>query len=1027
MSANIDESPLIRMAYATDASAYREVPAGVAYPSSADDITQLLAEARRRETCLIPRSGGTSIAGQVVGSGIVVDVSRRMNKILDIDPQKRTATVQPGVVLDELNLALLEYGLFFSPETSTSSRCTIGGMMGNNSCGSHSLIYGSTRHHVVSAKGVMADGSREVFTTYTVAELEQRFGENFWQQEKPEAPIIERVYAQLINWATDQATCSLIDAHFPDSSLRRRSCGYAIDDVIEPLRCSDKPLKERSVNLCPLLCGSEGTLAFITEITVSLDPQPTGERMALCVHTSTLPDAYRANLICLKHLPDAVELIDGHILDLAAQNGAQAHNRFFVEGNPAGLLIAELSAPDAASLQEKCVALEHELIESGLAYTCTHVAAADIPKVWALRKAGLGLLSGMKGNAKPIGVIEDTAVAPARLPEYIADIDDMLAGLGLSCVFYGHISTGELHLRPIINIKTVEGREQFRKVAEQTAEIVRKHRGSLSGEHGDGRLRGEFIPLMYGNECYALMRKIKQVFDPDGLLNTGKIIDTPPMDTCLRFDADTSYAIEKALGNGNSTYFNWKAAFDECPRPDGMSADALPRTQAEALMCSIEQCNGAGDCRKSTLMGGTLCPAFKSSGEETKTTRARANVLREILTHGTDSQAFADVKAGRSVFEMPELLEVLDSCLACKGCRSECPSNVDMTRLRAEVLQHIYDRRGMPLSVRLISNNAIVERLGAYVRPVYNFMASNPLTSSIIKRSLGFAKQRSIPTLSGISLTSLAKKANSARFQSNGRRVLFYADEFSSHHDPAPARAFILLLCSLGYEVDVPELTESGRAAISKGNLKRARRCAISNVTALVNLVSTDTPLVGVEPSCILSFRDEYPDLVPDTMRSAARNIGRNCLLYDEFLVNEINQGHISAEHFTSPDADIWLHGHCHQKALVGIDKTATALRSLLPGADVHIIPSGCCGMAGSFGYEARHYATSMAVGETVLFPTIRGAQARSKASGRPAIVAAPGTSCRQQIADGVGVTALHPTEILFNSLKKSVNLTIKK
>lgn len=943
---------LHKIAYSTDASAYREMPWGVAYPETDDDIAELIRMAREHNTCLIPRAGGTSIAGQVVGSGIVVDISKHYCHILEINASERWARVQPGVVRDELNIALRPYGLFFSPETSTSNRCCIGGMVGNNSCGTHSLVYGSTRHHVLQLKGFLSDG-----TPFDTA-------------VRGEGMLERRIYAQLEAWRDDAAVRRCIAENYPDKGLRRRSCGYAIDEAIEG----------DDIDLCKLICGSEGTLAFITEIKVSLDVLPPKDTMVLCAHCRSLEESFRANLVALQHHPVAIELMDGKILELAKGNIAAERNRFFVVGDPAALLIAEFNGPDRDLHAD---ALERALHEAGLADTCTRVYDADVARVWALRKAGLGVLSGMKGDAKPIGVIEDTAVAPERMPAYMHDFGAMLRRLGLNCVYYGHISTGELHLRPIINIKTSDGKALFRAVAEETARLVKVHKGSLSGEHGDGRLRGEFIPLMYGEECYRMMCEVKRCWDPDGVFNRGKIVDAPGMDEWLRFEVEQRYAVSRQIP-ADKTYFNWRAAFDEC-HTEGVSGVT---SQTHALMCSIEQCNGAGDCRKSLRIGGTMCPAFKVGRDELNTTRARANVLRECLTHGEG-------------FDAPEVKEILESCLACKGCRSECPSNVDMTRIRAEVLQQIHDRKGTPLRSYAVARMAWVERMGSYVAPLYNFLARWKPTATFIKRVIRFAPERSLPKVSRTKIVPQTK--------SRDKQLLFFLDEFTRYNEPTLAKTFVHLMEGLGYQVIIPKHVESGRAAISKGCLKLARKFAMRNVTLLKDKASADIPLVGIEPSCILTFRDEYPDLVSPSLRDEALALARNTFLYDEFIQREVEAGRITPAQFRATEVDIWLHGHCHQKALVGIEKTAAALR-LIPGADVHVIPSGCCGMAGSFGYEAEHYRTSLAIGETVLFPAVRRAVTDAI---RPAIVAAPGTSCRQQILDGTGVKAVHPIEIL--------------
>lgn len=965
---------LHKIAYATDASVYREIPYGVAYPETVEDVKELLRMALERNTHLIPRAGGTSIAGQVVGCGIVVDISKHWNHILEINQEEKWARVEPGVVRDELNIALKPYGLFFSPETSTSNRCCIGGMFGNNSCGTHSLVYGSTRHHVVACKGVLADGT--LFDTENVDRTNS---------------LLDKILTQLETWASDNKICKLIEETYPDKDLQRRSCGYAIDEAIELVNIN------KGLALCKLLAGSEGTLAFITEIKVSLDVLPPKEIMVVCGHCNTLDKSFEANLVALRHNPTAIELMDGDILELSKGNAEQQKNRFFVEGDPAALLITELRAETREELDKKAEALEKDLLESGLVYHNTRVYGADVSKVWALRKAGLGILGGMKGDAKPMGVIEDTAVSPKYMPSYMKDFQEMTHRLGANVVYYGHISTGELHLRPILNLKTKEGQTLFRNLATETALLVKKHRGSISGEHGDGRLRGEFIKMLYGDEAYELMRQVKQCWDPEGMFNLHKIVDTLPMDSMLRFDIAQQYDIEKRKGK-NATYFNWKAAFDECTAPGATGA----KSQMNALMCSIEQCNGAGDCRKSNIIGGTLCPAYKVSGDELKTTRARANVLREVLTRGGD---YADVK------------QELDSCLACKGCKSECPSNVDMTRLRAEVLQHYYDEHGTPFRSFMVAHMAQIEQLGAMVKPLYNFFASWNPSSAIIKKVISFSAERQIPTLSRYSMRKLvAKEQVWNRIDQPKKKVYLFADEFTNLQEAELGLTFAKLLMHLGYKVEIPKHVESGRAAISKGCLKYAKKFAVKNVQLLKDKVSESHPLIGIEPSCILSFRDEYPDLVPADMRQDAMSLSKNCLLYDEFLMKEIAEGNISADDFEDAKMEIWLHGHCHQKSLVGVDKTAKALGTLLTGAKVNVIPSGCCGMAGSFGYEKEHYKTSLAIGEMILFPAIR--KAMSEITDTPAIVAAPGTSCRQQIFDGTGVKAVHPIEILYRFIK---------
>ena len=937
---DIQTDSLHKIAYATDASVYREIPYGVAYPENEDDIVALIHEARRRGTNLIARAGGTSIAGQVVGNGIVADISRHMNHILEINPEQRYAWVEPGVVRDELNIALKPYGLFFSPETSTSNRCCIGGMVGNNSCGTHSLIYGSTRPHVLEADGILSDGSKVHFGKIHIDDALRTKG------------LEGRIYAQLIRWAEDEKTRKLIEETYPDLELTRRSCGYAIDETIADIT------KDRTINLCKLIAGSEGTLAFLTRIKVSLDPLPPKEVMVVCAHCVSLDAAFEANLTALAQKPTAIELMDGEILELSKHTPSV--ERFFVQGDPAALLIAELRSDTREDLDLQAEKMEKSLMATGLVSICTRVYGSEVAKVWNLRKAGLGILSGMKGDAKPTGVIEDTAVAPTRLPAYMRDFREMLKRLGTSCVFYGHISTGELHLRPILNLKTQEGKQLFRTIARETTLLVRKHRGTISGEHGDGRLRGEFIPLQYGEPTYELMRQVKYCWDADNIFNPHKIVDTPRMDEYLRADRSKT---------------------------------------GDDLLCRVEQCNGAGDCRKSQIIGGTMCPTYKVSRDELQTTRARANILREFL-----SDPLQLALKGREMTK-----EVLLSCLACKACKKECPSGVDMTRMRAEALQRIYDQEGTPIRTLMIANNATVRKLGFFVPHIYNFFASNKFTSAVLKKMVGFAPERRIPLIS-------RKSEVESKKQNYTRRVYLFLDEFTRYNEPGLAHTFIQLLNRLGYEVLIPKHTESGRAAISKGCLRQAKRYAEKNVRLLKDLITADTPLVGIEPSCILSFRDEYPDIVSAPYRAEAEKLARNCLLFDEFLMREAEAGRITKDAFSDMPAEIWLHGHCHQKALVGVEKTA-ALLDLPVHTKVHVIPSGCCGMAGSFGYEKAHYQTSIAIGEMILFPAVREA-VKANTIDHPVFIAAPGTSCRTQIHDGTGITALHPIEILFRLLR---------
>ncbi len=939
---------LTKTLYATDASAYREFPEGVCFPQNSCDVVNLVLKASKEKFSIIPRAAGTSLAGQVVGSGVVANISRYLNKIIEINFQERWARVEPGVVLDILNKEASVGGLFFGPETSTSNRCCMGGMVGNNSCGAHSLVYGSTRDHLLEATVVLSDGSIVVFKDLSHEEflakqnLEGREGE------------IYRYMAALLK---DEYTLKEIEEQFPDVAVRRRNTGYALDEFVAS-----------KYNLCKLLAGSEGTLAFITELKLNLVPLPPKEKMLICAHCSSLENVFKANLVALEHGPVAVELMDSNILELSKTNISQSKNRFFISGDPAAIMIIEFVCETAEELSNKVTSAKESLLASGFVYHCSLVSANLAPRVWELRKAGLGLLSSMVGDVKSVSVIEDTAVTPARLPQYMADFSVMLEKYSLKCVYHAHIGTGELHLRPLLNLKSSSDVALFREIARETALLVKKHKGSLSGEHGDGRLRGEFIPLMYGEFLYGIMKEMKRVFDPDGIFNMEKIVDTPAMNTSLRYAPDVKV-------KEYDTFFDFSAQ--------------------GGWIRAIEQCNGSGDCLKSHLFAGTMCPSFRITGMEKDSTRGRANIMRELLTNPRTSR----------IFDQEEILEALDLCISCKACKSECPSNVDMTRYKAEFLQHYHDIFGPSFRTFMISRMAQVQKIGSLFPSLYNFFASNKITSAILKKTLSFAAEREIPTLSRHTLRAWA--ANHARLshRANLRKVYLFADEFTNYNEAQVGIAFIELMERLGYTVIVPKHVESGRAAMSKGMLRRAKVLAIKNVELLKDIISPDTPLVGIEPSAILSFRDEYPSLVPLEMRSDASQLAKCALLYDEFIMREFDAGHIDTSSFTDAALSIKLHGHCHQKSLASVELSAQML-SIPVNYKVETLKTGCCGMAGSFGYEKEHYKYSIEIGEQQLFPLVRAAASNVQ-------IAAPGISCRQQIKDGTGRTALHPIEIL--------------
>jgi FAD/FMN-containing dehydrogenase/Fe-S oxidoreductase len=950
----------MRRLYATDASVYREMPQAVALPKSEGDIRKLIRFAREHGTSLIPRTAGTSLAGQVVGAGIVVDVSRDFTRILEIDPVQRRVRVQPGVVRNELNLALAPHGLFFAPETSTQNRCMIGGMVGNNACGANSVVYGSTREHLISVRAVMSDGSTAEFGSLSPVEFAAKCSGG---------TLEAAVYREINKLLGDAANRAEISREFPKRSIHRRNTGYALDLLAA---CTPFTLDGPPFNFCRLLAGSEGTLAFLTEITLACEPLPPRETALLCVHCATIDEALRANLVALRHAPRACELMDDNILECTKANLEQRQNRFFVQGDPGAILAVELAAETREEVSAVAAQLEAELRGAGLGYHYPVVWGVDQNRVWNLRKAALGLLANIPGDAKPVAVIEDTAIDPEDLPAFVRDFDNILGRHGLSAVHYAHAGSGELHLRPILNLKDQEHRRLFRTVGTEIARLVKRYGGSLSGEHGDGRLRGEFLPLMVGDKNYALFREIKRAWDPSGIFNPGKITDTPPMDANLRYEPNQAVRQFKTV---------------------------LRFSEARGILRAAEQCNGSGDCRKSHLMGGTMCPSFMATRNERDTTRARANILREVLTRSTEANPFGSDEIG----------PVMDLCLSCKGCKAECPSNVDVARLKAEWLQQRYDAKGVPMRARLIGDFSRAMALASIAPGVFNFLVTNTTTASLFKRFAGFAQGRSMPKLNKIPLRRWHQIHANKNGQFPNGRVFLFCDEFTNYNDEEVGIKAIRLLNRLGYEVIIPKHFDSGRAQISKGLLRDAQKLAIRNVELLKDVVSSETPMVGIEPSAILGFRDEIPDLVPERLVEAANAVAKQALLIDEFIAREADRGRIRREAFTKESRNIKLHGHCHQKSLASLTPTVKALE-LPVNFKVQVIPSGCCGMAGSFGYEKEHFDISMKIGGLVLFPAMRSAPADT-------VIAASGTSCRHQIKDGVGRIALHPAEILHDAL----------
>lgn len=947
--------------YATDASVYQEEPDAIVLPKCEEDIIQTVQFAAKNKLPIIPRSAGTSLAGQCVGRGIVVDISKYMNKILDFDLKERTIWVEPGVIRDELNHFLRPHGLFFGPNTSTANRCMIAGMVGNNSCGSSSIKYGSTRDHVLELKTVLSDGSVATFNAKSkddISELMQK------------SNLESQIYKSIIPKLSDSHVQSNINKHFPDPQVERRNTGYALDALLkmEPLADSGDDF-----NLCKLLTGSEGTLAFTTAIKLNLSPLPAKERIVVCPHFNSINEAMQAVPLIMKMEPDMCELMDKIILDCTKANAKQEKNRFFLDGDPQAILMVQFNREDKTDLEHLADQMIKTLKKHKLGYSFPKVYAPDDKRVFELRAAGLGVLANIPGEAKAVACIEDTAVKIEDLANYIQEFEEMMVSFGQKSVFYAHAGAGEIHLRPILDLRKKKDIDLFYEITKATALLVKKYNGSLSGEHGDGRVRAEFIPLMVGKENYELFKEIKQIWDPNGIFNPGKIVNAAPMNSSLRTFPDLE--IEEP-----GTIFRYP--------------------ENKGIIRAAEKCNGSGDCRKLDLSGGTMCPSYKATRNEKDSTRARANALRTFLSKPKEKS---------KPFDSPELKEVLDLCISCKACGTECPSNVDMTMLKAEFQYQYQKLHGSDLRSKTFANINKVNKFASATYPLSKWGLASPFISGVIKKVLNVAPKRSLPQVSKVSL----RKYYTNQFKPSEKSkdtVYLFCDEFTNYNDTEVGIKALKLLDQLGYRVQLIDHPESGRAAFSKGHLDIAKKCANENVKIFSELVNAQNPLIGIEPSSILSFRDEYPKIVDLDLEAKALELKENVWTIEEFLANEITKGRIREDDFDDKKRHIALHGHCHQKALSDIGLSAQIL-SIPVNNTVEMIPSGCCGMAGSFGYEKEHYDLSMKIGEMVLFPHLRTLK-------EDTIVAASGTSCRHQIKDGVSMSSSHPVEILWECLK---------
>ena len=937
--------------YATDASVYRKIPLAVAFPEDEKDLQFLIEFATQNKVTLIPRTAGTSLAGQCVGDGIVVDVSKHFTNIIAFDELNKTITVEPGVVRDELNLFLKPFGLFFGPNTSTSNRCMIGGMVGNNSSGSTSIRYGVTRDKVLQIDGVLSDGSLVCFKELTSKEFKLKTQEKSLEGE---------IYASIYNELSQKNIQQEIKDQFPKPSIHRRNTGYAVDELLNSNLFGGQ---DTTINLAKLLSGSEGTLVFSTAITLQLDIVQPKESVIVASHFKSVNESLKATVLGMNHELFACELMDKVILDCTKNNREQSKNRFFIQGDPEAILMFEVSANSIEEAQKKADKLIADLDNKNFGYHHPKVIGEDIKRMFDLRKAGLGLLGNIIGDKKAVACIEDTAVDLNDLPNYIEEFTKIMDKYEQKAVYYAHAGAGELHLRPILNLKKSEDVSLFRKITTETAQLVKKYGGSFSGEHGDGIVRAEFIPLMIGDTNYQLLRRIKKTFDPNNIFNQGKITDAFPMDKSLRYDVDRNEPEIKTIQDFSDN---------------------------QGILKLAEKCNGSGDCRKPASAGGAMCPSYRATKDEKDTTRARANTLREFLTNSEQANKF----------NHQELKEVFDLCLSCKACASECPSNVDVAALKSEFLYQYQEENGYSFRNSMFANNVKYNKIGSLVPGLTNLVLNTYLTKSI----MGISLKRSVPKLTPKTLKAWYKKQTHSSSQ---KIVYIFCDEFTNFYDTDIGKDTITVLKRLGYNPTFINHPESGRSFISKGFLKEAKVIANKNVAIFKELITKQTPLVGIEPSAILTFRDEYIRLADDV--NSATVISKNTFTIEEFILKEFEKGTIRTNQFTTEDKLVKIHGHCHQKALSSTHATFSIL-NIPKNYTPTIMNTGCCGMAGSFGYEKEHYKISMQVGEDTLFPKIRNTSKEIE-------IVAAGTSCRHQIYDGTKRIAKHPITVLREAL----------
>ena len=948
-----------KLLYSTDASIYQVMPYGVLIPEHNDHVQAAVELAHEYEIPILARTAGSSLAGQAVNEALIMDMSRHLNQIVEVNQEEQWVRVQPGIVLDELNLHLDQYGLLFGPDPASSNRAALGGIVSNNSTGSHSIMYGMTADHVLEMDVILSDG-----TTTHFAPLDEQQLTQYQKRSGLEGALYRDIAALISDPVSQQTIRTATPRHW------RRCGGYNLERMLAEGGAYKYPQRDFGFNLSKLMCGAEGTFGVMTEITLNVVPKPTKTVLAV-VHFEQLRAALEAVPIILEVDPSAVELLDNLGLTLCREVPEYARlMSSFIEGTPNCVLITEFYGESDAELKAKVERLKEHLKKQRVNVTAV-VPAFDIQHqkdVWTVRKVGLGLLMSIKGDHKPIPFIEDAAVPVEHLAEYVTKIERFCNDRGTNVAYYAHASAGCVHIRPLINAKEASEVAKLPEITGFSVDLLKGYGGSLSSEHGDGRARSQFNKQFFGPELYGLYQRTKQIFDPKGIMNPGMVVDAGPMTEQLRYGA--SYQVVQLQEHID------------------FSADM-------GFHRAVEMCNGAGICRKRTT--GTMCPSFQVTREEEHSTRGRANMLRAALS----GKLPADELTGKRMYE------VMDLCIECKACKAECPSSVDMAKIKFEFLAQYHDKNGTPLRTRFFGHIPRLTRLSSgFLAPLANWSLRRGFTKWILDFVMGISKHRTLPSFAPRPFTTWFKERTNR--QTDKPKVVLFNDTFNTYNSPEVAIAATEVLEAAGFEVILSNHGCCGRPMISKGLVDQARAMARQTIDALTPYAEQGIPIVGLEPSCLLSLNDEYLYLLPGD--ADAQKVAQQAVLFETFIGSLIEKGELDLS-FSSSPRQVLLHGHCHQKALVGTGATQQVL-SLPNGYTVSEVDSGCCGMAGSFGYEKEHYVLSKAMAERRLLPAIQGAEADT-------IVVAPGFSCRHQIKDGTGRTAVHPAQVLRDALIK--------